>query len=92
MATLRTKLTTSGNSRAVRLPKVLLELSQLNDIVELEAKDGQIIIRNVASLRDGWEDMIKCDLVANGPISATDYYGSFAAEAEATLGDGLEKW
>jgi antitoxin MazE len=35
-----------GNSRGIRLSKVLLEQAQLKDEVELEAEPGRIVIRN----------------------------------------------
>lgn len=43
-----------GNSRGIRLPKVLLEESQLSDEVELEAEPGRIVIRKGTRPRAGW--------------------------------------
>ena len=43
-----------GNSRGVRLPKVLLEEAQLADEVELQAEPGRIVIRKAARPRAGW--------------------------------------
>lgn len=43
-----------GNSRGVRLPKVLLEQAQLSDDVELEAEPGRIVIRGTSRPRAGW--------------------------------------
>lgn len=39
------KITKFGNSKGVRLPKVLLQLSQLEGDVELVVKPGEITIR-----------------------------------------------
>ena len=43
-----------GNSRGIRLPKVLLEEAQLQDEVELEAEPGRIVIRKGTRPRAGW--------------------------------------
>ena len=43
-----------GNSRGIRLPKVLLEESQLADEVELQAEPGRIVIRRGDRPRAGW--------------------------------------
>jgi antitoxin MazE len=43
-----------GNSRGIRLPKVLLEEAQLEDEVELEAEPGRIVIRRGNRPRTGW--------------------------------------
>ncbi len=58
MAAIITKLTTSGNSKAVRLPAALLKISELNDIVEIEASQGQIIVRNTKNARSDWKPQI----------------------------------
>ncbi len=58
--TIATKLVKDGNSTAVRLPKTLLALSGLSGDVELEAKEGQIIItQSQRQPREGWEEQIK---------------------------------
>lgn len=43
-----------GNSRGIRLPKVLLEEAQLSDEVELQAEPGRIVIRKATRPRAGW--------------------------------------
>lgn len=72
MATIPTRLTTSGNSKAVRLPKTLLKLSQLGDAVELEARPGEIIIRSAKSPRAGWREQIDHVLAADPNALAPD--------------------
>ena len=59
MSTISTRLTTSGNSKAIRLPKALLALSQIGDAVELEARPGEIVIRSAKSPRAGWREQIE---------------------------------
>lgn len=39
-----TKIITIGNSKGIRIPKVMLEESNLGDSVELKAKTGEIKI------------------------------------------------
>ena len=48
-----------GNSQGIRIPKVVLEQTQLRGEVELEVKDHQIIISQVRKPRDGWEGQFK---------------------------------
>lgn len=43
-----------GNSRGIRLPKVVLEEAQLDDEVELQAEPGRIVIRKTTRPRAGW--------------------------------------
>jgi len=43
-----------GNSRGIRIPKVVLEQTNLEGEVELEVRDRQIVIRAVAKPRHDW--------------------------------------
>jgi antitoxin MazE len=43
-----------GNSRGIRLPKVLIEEAQLENEVELQAEPGRIVIRRATRPRAGW--------------------------------------
>jgi antitoxin MazE len=45
-----------GNSRGIRLPKVLLEHAHLGEDVQIEAEPNQITIRSSHSPRQGWAD------------------------------------
>ncbi len=51
---MKTRIIRIGNSRGVRLPKVLLEEAQLGDEVELQAEPGRIVIRKAGRPRTGW--------------------------------------
>ncbi len=51
---MKSRIVQIGNSRGIRLPKVLLEESQLSDEVELEAEPGRIVIRKGTRPRAGW--------------------------------------
>jgi antitoxin MazE len=52
---MKTRIVRLGNSRGVRIPKLLLERSNLAEEVELEAKDNQIVIRLTKQPRHDWE-------------------------------------
>lgn len=43
-----------GNSQGIRIPKVVLEQTQLKGEVELEVRDRQIVIRAVTRPRQDW--------------------------------------
>jgi antitoxin MazE len=51
---MKTNIIHIGNSRGIRIPKVLLEQSQLGTEVELEVEDHKIIIRSAARPRQDW--------------------------------------
>ncbi len=51
---MKSRIVQIGNSRGIRLPKVLLEEAQLQDEVELEAEPGRIVIRRGNRPRAGW--------------------------------------
>ena len=51
---MKTRIVQIGNSRGIRLPKVLLQEAQLADEVELEAEPGRIVIRGATRPRAGW--------------------------------------
>jgi antitoxin MazE len=52
---MKTRIIKIGNSRGIRIPKVLLEQSGLGEEVELEVQDAQIIIRPAERPRQRWE-------------------------------------
>jgi antitoxin MazE len=51
---MKSRIVQIGNSRGIRLPKVLLDEAQLEDEVELEAERGRIVIRRGKRPRAGW--------------------------------------
>ena len=53
MAT-KTGIVNIGNSRGIRVPKVLLEQAQLPDEVELHAEPGRLVIPAMRRPRTGW--------------------------------------
>ncbi|TMA69359.1 MAG: AbrB/MazE/SpoVT family DNA-binding domain-containing protein [Deltaproteobacteria bacterium] len=53
---MRGRLVQIGNSRGVRLPKLLLEEAGLTDEVEIRARKGVIVIERVGRPRTGWAE------------------------------------
>ncbi len=53
------KIIKIGNSKGVRLPKVVLEKYNIKERVELILKDDRLVIKPVASPRKGWEAAFK---------------------------------
>ena len=45
-----------GNSQGIRIPKVLLEQSGIQENVEIEVRDRQIVITAAANVRAGWAE------------------------------------
>jgi antitoxin MazE len=48
-----------GNSKGIRLSKSLLDRYNIKDKVQLILERGRIIIKPVASPRQGWEDAFR---------------------------------
>jgi antitoxin MazE len=53
---MKASLVQIGNSRGVRIPKVLLEQTGLRDDLELEVRGSQLLIRAAKHPRAGWEE------------------------------------
>jgi len=51
-----TKIVPIGNSRGIRIPKAMLEHCGFGEEVELQAKNGALILRPVNTPRAGWAD------------------------------------
>lgn len=56
---MKTRIVRIGNSQGVRIPKSLLERSNLIEEVELEARDNQIIIRSSKQPRHAWAEAFR---------------------------------
>lgn len=48
-----------GNSRGIRIPKAIFEQSGLKSEVELEVKNGQLIVSPIKKARDTWDESFK---------------------------------
>ena len=56
---IKTRIVQIGNSKGIRVPKVLLEHAQLPDEVELQAEHGRLIVRAARGPRAGWAEAAK---------------------------------
>lgn len=56
---MKTELVRIGNSRGVRIPKLLIEQCGLGDTVELRVKDHCLVISPQHGLRQGWEEAFR---------------------------------
>ncbi len=54
VSTMKARIVRIGNSRGVRLPKPLIEEAGLPEEVEIQARDGTIVIAAAARTRAGW--------------------------------------
>ena len=54
-----TKIVPIGNSRGIRIPKAMLEHCGFGEEVDLQAKNGALILRPVTAVRSGWADAFK---------------------------------
>jgi len=75
---MRARIIQIGNSRGVRLPRVLLEQAHLTEEVQLEATNNQIVIRSAHAPREGWEDAFRLmaerkDDVLDEELAATSF-------------------
>lgn len=67
-----------GNSRGVRIPKILLEQLNLTDEVELGIEADRLVIRSSRRARQGWEERFRAmhergdDRLEEFPASAWD--------------------
>ena len=49
-----TKIVPIGNSRGIRIPKAMLEHCGFDEEVDLQAKNGTLILRPLSVPRTGW--------------------------------------
>lgn len=85
MATVvKTRIVKIGNSQGVRIPKILLDQTNLGEEVELEVEQGRIVIRSSRPLREGWDKQFKL-MAEAGDDSLLD------EDAQATTWDE-EEW
>ncbi len=53
---MRTRIVRIGNSRGIRIPKLLLEQTGLNGQVDIRARHGSLVINRARRPRAGWAD------------------------------------
>jgi antitoxin MazE len=76
---MKARIVKIGNSRGIRIPKSLLQRSNLSEEVELEAEKNRIIIRSVRQPRQDWESAFRAmaerqdDELLDNDMPATDF-------------------
>ncbi len=58
-AAITTRLISVGNSRGIRIPKLLLDQLKFGEEVELSVEQDHLIVRPVGRPRDGWDAQFK---------------------------------
>ena len=68
--TTKTRIVKIGNSRGIRVPKVLLDQAQLPDEVELHAEPGRLVVQATRRPRTGWAKAARAmrDRADDGPL------------------------
>lgn len=73
-----------GNSKGVRLPKAVIEQAGLKDEIDLEVKDGKVILSSARPARAGWEIAAKAcrdaghDEMGDWDATLNDFEGSWS--------------
>ena len=54
--TTKTRIVRIGNSRGIRIPKILLDQARLPDEVELHVEPGRLVVQATRRPRTGWAE------------------------------------
>jgi len=55
MNTVKTRIIKIGNSRGIRIPKLLIEQAGIGTEVEIAVEQDQLVVRSTSSPRHGWD-------------------------------------
>ena len=55
MNTVRTQIVKIGNSRGIRIPKLMIDQTGLDSEVEIAVKGGHLVIRSTVRPRGDWD-------------------------------------
>lgn len=69
--TTKARIVRIGNSRGIRVPKVLLDQAQLPDEVELHAEPGRLVVQGARRPRMGWAEAARA-MSKQGPSDLLD--------------------
>jgi antitoxin MazE len=53
---IKSRIIKIGNSRGIRIPKILLDQAKLSDEIEVEVQGDKLIVRSVRRPRQGWDE------------------------------------
>jgi antitoxin MazE len=68
---MKTRVVQIGNSRGIRIPKVLLEQTKMPEEVEISAEGDCLVIRPASTPRMGWADAFE-EMAARGDDGLLD--------------------
>ena len=68
----KTKIVKIGNSRGIRIPKVLLDQVGFEEEVALELQQGNILIRFLDAPRAGWENQFQITAERHDELALDD--------------------
>lgn len=76
--TVKARLIRIGNSRGIRIPKIMLRQCGLEDAVELQAQEGRLVVKPAGTARRGWEEAFRRMAESNDDVlldepTATDW-------------------
>jgi antitoxin MazE len=71
-----------GNSRGIRIPKILLEQCGLENEVELEVKDKTLIVSSPSKPRQGWNEAFAAGTGQGRDIPLDPHVGTAWDESE----------
>jgi antitoxin MazE len=71
MNVVRTQIVKIGNSRGIRIPKLLIDQTGLNNEVEIAVERGRLVIRPITRPRGDWEARFR-EMAANGDDALLD--------------------
>jgi antitoxin MazE len=63
---METNIINVGNSKGIIIPSKLLKIFGFENTVNVEAKDGKLIISPNKKAREGWDKMIEDEIIKNG--------------------------
>jgi antitoxin MazE len=66
-----------GNSQGIRIPKVLLEQTDISGEVELETSPDGILIRNIKKPRGDWDAIFKKLAETDDDVNVNDVRSDF---------------
>ncbi len=56
---MKTSIVKIGNSRGIRIPKPVIDQCHFKDEVEMEVRDGDLVIYSASKIRNGWDDAFR---------------------------------
>lgn len=80
---MRARLVRIGNSRGIRIPKGIIDECGLANAVELEVREGQLVIRPADDPRAGWDEAFQRAVVA-GDDELREWEGATLSEWDET--------